>query len=193
MATIIGIAGNMRSGKSALAQRLSIEYDIPIVSYAEALRQEVAQAFFPKQGRQEARHLWNLLEEEDKTLTRPMLQAWGEGRRQLVRQTYWIDRLNKYVARKGYDIVIVDDVRHENEAQDIIDQGGYIIKLSADSKILMQRGATQESLLHASENLGGVDSVVSANKWRSIEVDTSGRSVHGLFKACQQVVEEWIS
>ena len=183
----------MRTGKSALAQRLSIEYDIPIVSYAEALRQEVAQAFFPKQGRQEARHLWNLLEEEDKTLTRPMLQAWGEGRRQLDKKSYWIDRLNKYIARKGYDIVIVDDVRHQNEAQNILDQGGYIIRLSASSRVLRQRGATEESLLHASENLGGVDNVISANKWRCIKVDTSGRSVFGLFRAVQQVVEEWIS
>ena len=64
MTLYIGIAGNMKSGKSSLAVQLSQEFDLPILSFAESLRMEVAQAFFHKQQRNEARFLWDRLEEQ---------------------------------------------------------------------------------------------------------------------------------
>ena len=64
MTRLIGIAGPMKTGKSTLAARLSQVFDLPVVSYAEAVRQEVSE---PSSTSNE-RFLWDALESADKSL-----------------------------------------------------------------------------------------------------------------------------
>lgn len=190
MALIIAIAGPMRSGKSTLAAALSTRFDIPVVSYAEAVRQEVSQAFFPKQQRAEARFLWDILESQDKTLTRPILQAWGQGRRDLVSSDYWVNRLMHYIEKRGYPHVIIDDLRYPNEAESVVRNGGFIIRLSADNETLRERGAKHTE--HPSEDMEALDTYLKQIQTHVVPIDTSGRSDYGLFKAAQPFVEEWL-
>ena len=190
MTLYIGIAGNMKSGKSSLAIQLSQAFNLPILSFAESLRMEVAQAFFHKQMKNEARFLWDRLEEQDKTLTRPILQAWGQGRRDLQSVEYWINRLQEYADRKGIKCAIIDDVRHDNEAQHVLDNGGIIIRLHANEQVLVDRGA--KHLEHQSENLQGVDNLMERYPSQSLTFDTSGVSPYGMFKRLAPIVEEYL-
>lgn len=191
MTRLIGIAGPMKTGKSTLAARLSQVFDLPVVSYAEAVRQEVSQAFFHKQQRAEARFLWDALESADKSLTRPILQAWGQGKRDLIGPDYWVNRLQEYVEKRGYEAAIVDDVRYANEAEHIFTNDGIMFRLYADEKTLNERGAIVRQ--HPSEDMSGLDEVLTQGFFpmRTKLINTSGRSPYGLLKAALPHMEEW--
>lgn len=192
MTLYIGICGNMKSGKSSLAAYLAVQFKLPILSFAESLREEVAQAFFHKQQKREARFLWDLLEEQDKTLTRPLLQAWGEGRRTMSDPDYWVERLQKYADRKGYSVAIIDDVRHGNEAQHILDRGGIIIRLEADRQTLIKRGGS--GFTHISEQLDSVDDLLRQKKYahQSVYFDTSGITPLGTYRRLAPLVDDFL-
>jgi deoxyadenosine/deoxycytidine kinase len=184
---LIGIAGQMKSGKSSLASLLAQEFDLPVVSYAESLRMEVSQAFFHKQQKSEARFLWDMLEERDKTMTRPMLQAWGEARRNLNYEDYWVKRLRHYVESKGITMAIVDDVRHINEAEDILNNGGVIIRLSAKRSTLEARGA--KGLEHSSEDIEKLDDYFAKRgSHGTAQITSDGRTPHGLFVVAKEML-----
>lgn len=188
---LIGIAGNMKSGKSTLALTLATRYNLPILSYAESLRMEVAQAFFPKMRKNEARFMWDNLEDLDKSKTRPLLQAWGQARRDMEDVDYWVLRLRKYAQEKGMKFAIVDDVRHINEAEDVLSNGGMIIRIHADTNTLIERGAEDLHLQHASENMIALDEHL-VNRSRCMMIDSSGRSPHGMFVQVKEVVQDFL-
>ena len=192
MTVVIGLAGTMRSGKSTLAKEIALAYDIPIVSFAESLRMEVAQAFYPKRGMSEARFWWSRLEGIDKTLTRPILQAWGQAKRDFFDEDYWVERMFDYMKRKGMDFAICDDVRHENEAQRILDEGGIIIRLTADRETLVERGASLSQLEHASEREGNLDDIMGGREnpknLNCFNLNTSGKSTYGQFVNAQAIL-----
>jgi adenylate kinase family enzyme len=182
----------MKSGKSTLAGLLAQKFDLPILSFAESLREEVAQAFFHKQQKREARYLWDLLEAQDKTRTRPLLQAWGQGRRALVDPDYWVERLQKYADKQGYGVAIIDDVRHTNEALHILNMGGMVIRLDANQQTLINRGAT--GFAHISEQLEPVDEVLSETQYahQSIFFDTTGMSPLGMYRRLVPLVDDFL-
>lgn len=188
---LIGIAGKMKSGKSSLAQAISTKHNIPTLSFAESLRMEVAQAFFNKMSKTDARYLWSVLEEQDKTLTRPILQAWGEGRRTLHNQDYWVDRLMSYIRRKSIVSAVIDDVRHVNEAQMIINSGGLIIRLEASERLLLQRGATEYSLSHASEQFEPLDEYLLSQD-AVVRISSDGITTLGIMNRIGSIVEAFV-
>jgi dephospho-CoA kinase len=185
---VIGIAGSMRSGKTTLATMIAQTYDIPVVSFAESLRMEVSQAYFPKKAKTDARFLWSLLEEQDKSLTRPLLQAWGQAKRDLRDPDYWCERLFHYMERKGIPLAVCDDVRHRNEAEWIVANGGFIIRLDTDQETLIERGADETSMLHASENLRPLDAFLVGPQTPCIRIKTRGRTPYGVFVAATPAI-----
>ena len=185
---VIGIAGSMRSGKTTLANMIAQTYNIPVVSFAESLRYEVAQAYFPKQGKSEARFMWSLLEEKDKSLTRPLLQAWGQAKRELRHPDYWCERMFEYMEKKGIEIAVCDDVRHVNEAEWIIANGGFIIRLISHPADLRERGADETAMLHASENLAPLDEYLAEHNHPCVRIETRGRTEYGTFVAANPAV-----
>ena len=189
---VIGIAGSMRSGKTTLANMIAQTYNIPVVSFAESLRYEVAQAYFPKQGKAEARFMWSLLEEKDKSLTRPLLQAWGQAKRDLRYPDYWCDRLFEYMEKKGIEFAVCDDVRHVNEAQWILANGGFIIRLVADGDTLLERGADETAMLHSSENLAPLDEYMLNHNHPCVHINTRGRTEYGTFVAANPAIRRLI-
>ena len=119
MTFIIGIAGRMRTGKSSLARMieyyLSHTHTTMTFSFAEAVRQEVANALWPNYGSAEARYFLTLKEDEHKESVRPLLQALGQAKRQMVDEDYWIYAVCDSIARqKETSIAIIDDVRHQD-------------------------------------------------------------------------------
>jgi len=185
---VIGIAGSMRSGKTTLATMIAQTYDIPVVSFAESLRMEVSQAYFPKKAKTDARFLWSLLEEQDKSLTRPLLQAWGQAKRDLRDPDYWCERMFEYMERKGITLAVCDDVRHKNEAEWIIASGGFIIRLISHPADLRERGASETAMLHASENLAPLDEYLAENNHPCVRIETRGRTEYGTFVAANPAI-----
>lgn len=195
MTFIIGIAGRMRTGKSSLAEYLeaylSHTHTTMTFSFAEAVRQEVAEALWPKSGSAEARYLLDLKESEHKESVRPLLQALGQAKREMVNVDYWVDAVEDAINRQGEtSIAIIDDVRHHNEADLCIDNG-ILIRLRAPESTLIERGASPERLAHYSENAMRTPSSEELRKPdRVLTLDTAGLSPKGMLKALRPFIDE---
>lgn len=197
MTFIIGIAGRMRTGKSSLAEYLEhyLEqtHTTMTFSFAEAVRQEVAEALWPKSRSSEARYLLSLKEDQHKESVRPLLQALGQAKRQMIDEDYWVGAVENAINRQGEtSIAIIDDVRHHNEANFCIEHG-ILIRLRAPESTLIERGASPERLAHYSENAmrkpsqGELD-----NPHRVLTLNTAGLSPKGMFKALRPFIDELV-
>ncbi len=119
---LIGISGKKKSGKDtvfsnirALLPLLNVER----IGFADALKQEVASAFGVSIEYLEA----------NKTAFRSILQAWGDGRREITSKTYWIEKVTRKLNDSRADVVVIPDVRYKNEFNFINTLGGYMIRL----------------------------------------------------------------
>lgn len=197
METIVGIAGMMRTGKTSLARMIRDEYGGRIDSFADALRQELAEALFPGDLEAIARMRYDEIEARDKSLVRPLLQTWGRFRRAQDIH-YWVRRMHhKWIdsgdLKENGGLLIIDDVRHQNEVNWILEKGGFIIRLTADVPTLVERGAQPDRLSDVSETaLHGMTAFEASMPHRVARIDTGGRSALGTFRALQPVLDEII-
>lgn len=118
MARIIGFTGKMYSGKSTAAQILKEWIPNGVrLSFASDLK-DLAKELG-----------WN--GEKDKK-GRRLLQLLGtDVCRQCLGEDYWITKFQNKISRPIYadKVIIVDDVRFDNEAQMIKDLGGILIRI----------------------------------------------------------------
>tara|TARA_Y100000004_G_scaffold143919_1_gene163879 strand:- start:408 stop:1016 length:609 start_codon:yes stop_codon:yes gene_type:complete len=195
MTFIIGIAGRMRTGKSSLAnlieEYLSHTHTTMTFSFAEAVRQEVAEVIWSHKGSAEARFFLDMKEAEHKESVRPLLQALGQAKREMVDEDYWIDAVSDSINRQGEtSIAIIDDVRHHNEA-DFCIENGILIKLRAPESTLIERGANPERLAHYSETAMRTASEGELrNPHKILTLNTAGLSPYGMFKALRPFIDE---
>ena len=194
---IIGILGQMRTGKSSLARQIKQEIGVHfegcfIHSFAEPLRAECAKVFFGDSAYN--RKQWDVVEATDKSLCRPILQAIGEGRRRINGRDYWVNKVKDWaghITDSPDHLIIMDDVRHENEARWILESGGIIIRLSADRETLIKRGASEERLAHYSETAMIHRSAVEKEyAHRCLAMRTNGLSPAGVYKGLRRFIEE---
>tara|TARA_B110000240_G_C13461025_1_gene436654 strand:+ start:886 stop:1515 length:630 start_codon:yes stop_codon:yes gene_type:complete len=157
--TLVGITGRMRTGKTTLANALADIHNGKVVSFATYVRREVAEGFFPIRVSSAiddefnpAMKSWLELETANKSSIRPILQAWGHGKRTLISTDYWVDAMDRDLKNSDEDIIFIDDVRYPNEIDYIVSNGGFIVRLECDTDILLERGASRLALTHASEN-----------------------------------------
>jgi hypothetical protein len=68
----------------------------------------------------------------EKDLIRPMLVCWGTDTCRKIDPDYWIKKIEKQVKTSINNkiIVVITDVRYENEAKWIKENGGFLIHLS---------------------------------------------------------------
>ena len=192
MTLIIGIAGQMRTGKSSVAKLFSEEYRWPIFSFAGTLRRELADALYGSVSKNGDLSL-HLLEQENKNTIRPLLQAWGQGRRDLMGENYWVHKVAEQIQNCKSDIVLIDDVRHPNEADYILRNGGILIRLYADESTLIERGADKKRLQHYSETaMKDITPAELVNPHRILIVNTSGMTAYGAYKRLLPFVKEMI-
>jgi hypothetical protein len=123
---IIGISGFARSGKDTFGlsmQRILKTYKInaEINAFANILKQDIDS--FLKEKFNISAFTKN---DKEKFLIRPMLVAYGESKR-IQNSNYWIDQIEEKTKNK---LTIITDVRYENEAKWIIDNGGFLINLN---------------------------------------------------------------
>lgn len=125
---IIGISGKMGTGKTTLADLLVGTIGGKRISFADALRKEVADAF----GIPESMLGDRLYKEAGKVTVgnrvmtpRALMQWWGGMRRETDRD-YW---LHKTYSNIGGRLTVIDDVRYQNEARFIDNIGGLLVRL----------------------------------------------------------------
>jgi len=147
---ILGLAGRMGAGKDHVAKYLGTLYrDVHPVSLADPLKIEVEDLFgveaFLKPYPEHVRWL---------------LQNWG-GYRRSQDPNYWVDKakLDIQAAEAAGRLIVITDVRFENEVDLVHNLGGKVAFVWASSEVRAQRlGISRLDLRrrseHASERLG---------------------------------------
>lgn len=158
--SIIGLVGRAGAGKDTVANILQDAYGHVPVAFADALREEISEAFgvdhslwvdrFTKEQPTPAlsiarckdsrfiRRMIALAEDPYSPRSpRQIMRWWGtEFRRDCDSNTYWHDRLHERIEghlRTGARKIAVTDVRFLNEAEFIRTMGGSIWRIRRDS------------------------------------------------------------
>jgi hypothetical protein len=142
---VIGISGKARSGKDTFAEMLATELNkvsypaYVMMAFANELKLRCQAAFDLT---------WEQLWGEDKEVpderypfpttnghwtAREIMQNYGAFYRTIDNE-FWIKNLFKVAEDKEYTNVIITDVRYINEADYIIDHGGYVIRVNRENK-----------------------------------------------------------
>lgn len=138
---IIGLSGELRSGKDTVAEMLRQRWGFEVISFAHALKEEVIArlwrtlvAIHELEGHAHENTscswanreacikdmVWN----RKPPATRALLQEYGTEIRRQDNPAYWEERWMERVA--GRPLVVAADVRFENEARAVLAQGGEL-------------------------------------------------------------------
>lgn len=126
---IISLSGKKQTGKTTIAEMIKDilgHKDVYIISWADALKEEVAKACGVS-----VKYI-----EEHKSNFRLILQGWGtDFRRELGHKCYWIEKLLvKLLELPSNCIAIIPDTRFLNEIENIKSVGAYLFKIERESK-----------------------------------------------------------
>ena len=148
----VGIAGYKRSGKDTVAQMLieelqALNITVERRAFADSLKEEVAhflsEYFAPEKSYEDYLDIMHS-DGTEKEQFRYLMQWWGtEGRRMMVDDNYWMDRVSEYAKNSKYAVIITPDVRFKNEINYIKNRKGIVINV-------IRPGAVSSE--HASEN-----------------------------------------
>lgn len=149
---LVGLAGKIGSGKTCLASEFKLARGDGVVevNFGDALKREVAETYKVP--------LWRFYDQDEKnkpiSSENPMtlgeaLQKVGTERREQD-PDYWVKKVALHVGElKDFDIVIIGDVRLQNEANWIKEAGGVIVRLNGDPGKV--RANSTRNLTHISE------------------------------------------
>lgn len=172
----IGITGKARSGKDTFAQLLAdslfdtLRQRFVLTAYAHELKLKVQRDFDLSYEQ-----LWGEDKElEDKRYfkrdvdneywsAREILQAYGEFFRS-IKYNFWVDALFNAMLEREYKNVIITDVRHPNEADPILAQGGYMIKVTSEREGLPSIHGAQHISETAMDDYARIDFHVTNDK-----------------------------
>lgn len=118
---IIALSGKAQAGKTTVARLIAAQVPgAQILGFATALRAEVhAAGFDPEWLRSKC------------DPARSLMQAWGHGRRH-TEPGYWVRQVSAAASRleaTGCPLLLIDDLRYENEAEWLRLRGAYLIRL----------------------------------------------------------------
>ena len=181
----VGISGKGRSGKDTLAEMLATELNkgayppYVMMAFANELKLKCQEAFDLT---------WEQLWGDDKEkpderypkpdgsgfwTAREIMQEFGAFYRTIDKE-FWIKHLYKVAAEKEYTNVIITDVRYLNEADFIINGGGYVVRVERENK------DTVHNEEHPSEveldNYNKFDFTV-INNWGLVELNQAAKDV----------------
>ena len=125
----IAVCGRMRSGKDTLANRLVEDYGFKEFKFSQGIN-EIINQYFPEHAFSEKR-------------PRKHQQFIGQGMRQLdedVWVNYTLSYVEEYLAEHGDNAdVVISDLRQENEARILRQNGFTIVNVYAFDDIRLQR------------------------------------------------------
>ena len=129
MKKIIGFCGKAHSGKSHAANIIKSEYpNAEIISFGDAVR-DMLKAIVDVDSIYESETKEEIIPELGVSLRKLMQTLGTEWGRNSVSDSLWVDIFMMKVNNSKSDIIIVPDVRFQNEYNAIINNGGIIINL----------------------------------------------------------------
>ena len=163
---LIGLAGHAGAGKDHTYHTLVEmfpDWKVARVAFADGVRMEVEEALTEGLARTHLPALW---EKPYSYEVRRLLQWWGTELRRAEDEDYWvkkgIERIEGY--ERFADLVVVTDVRFENEAVAIREAGGIVAEVYADEIIRARRLGGALPPAHASEIIDfEVDAIIGNN------------------------------
>lgn len=163
----LGITGLAGSGKDTVAELIKENYtgNTMLYALADPLKQACATAFgipvddfYDEIKKEEIEPFWGLTR-------RDILQRFGtKAMRNTFGNDFWIKRAQNFVEhaeKQDIDLLVVTDIRFNNEAEWLINMGGILVEVIRDALEL------EEKHLHCSEL--GVDSEI---EWTVVNDDT---------------------
>jgi hypothetical protein len=177
MTRIVGLTGPARAGKSIVAETLVGFHpgNTVIRGFADLVKLSAAKSFdvtfHPDDVGTKAVRRWadelklnmsvQLTDGDGQVVHsisgRRFLQCFGtEAHRELFGETFWIDQMD--LDAEGYDLLVIDDVRFEDEAQAILDRGGEIWRIVRHGRVKAGHRSEQplpeELITHTIANTG---------------------------------------
>jgi energy-coupling factor transporter ATP-binding protein EcfA2 len=125
---VIGIVGPAGSGKSTLAKYVARQYKSVRLSFATPLKRAVEEIFGLLRGALDDQDVKASIEPITGMTYRELLVSFGtEGRK--LNPELWVKLLLQQIKQNEWKVVVIDDVRHANEAQMVRDLGGFLVRL----------------------------------------------------------------
>lgn len=148
---VLGLGHKLQNGKDAAAsfimQERGTQFKIARISFADALRKEIADAVedliaagratTPQAALSNLCHIWNVPFDANAVIypvypigkQRALLQAVGQGRRDWD-YDYWVKKWVPLVETADADVIITTDLRYFNEMEAIKRLGGVTVKVT---------------------------------------------------------------
>lgn len=145
MTQIIALSGRKQSGKSTSAE--FIEYALSscskkisykTYSFADPLKKDICinilgLTYEQCYGTDEDKNTLTDLEWNEKKLTaREAMEIIGTDIFRKLKNNVWVDATIKKIQQENLDLAIIPDCRFPNEVDTILEQNGYVIRLSRD-------------------------------------------------------------
>lgn len=166
---IIGISGKKRSGKTLMAEHIKSFYPkrCHIVAFADALKDEVCVSL----------NITREYMEKNKEDLRLILQGWGGYKRKHCGLDYWILRCFDTIYKLPQDsIVIIPDVRHTNEAREVLHINGLLFRV--------ERTECDIDDQHASE--------IELDKWTAWDMTLlNDGSIEAFKNTINSIIKDW--
>lgn len=145
---IIGLTGKARSGKDTVAEHLAIAHSFNHYWFSKPMKDACRDIFGWSDD-----HLYGDLKEiKDENFgvsPRVALQTLGtEWGRNCIAKDLWIRRAK--VEMQKCENIVISDCRFDNEAQCILDMGGYVIEVIRDAREEVEAHSSESGI---SENL----------------------------------------
>lgn len=149
---ILAFTGKMGAGKSTAAKQLEkLGYYVTVSKFAAPLYdiQELIYRRIESVVRRD--HTF----EKDRKLLQLLGTEWGRSLDEDLWVKLWkqdVQQLENRLKDKPNHVIVVDDCRFDNEAQAVLDKGGYIVNIRCDGVAHTTRSVHgRDSLTHASE------------------------------------------
>lgn len=120
---ILALAGPKGVGKSYLANQLADEFEASVISYADPIRdalKAIGVSFDCAKQEEQAP-----FKQSARFMAQTLGTEWG---RCLISDSIWLDLLAERVNATG-GLIIIDDVRFDNEARQVKHLGGIVVDL----------------------------------------------------------------
>lgn len=142
--TLIGFTGRQYVGKSTMAHNFAKQSTFSVYAYADPLKESLSVLTgLPLKHFTDPILKRGLVPGTNVTCRELMQKYATDFVREMIHPDYWVIRMKERLPYAG-KYVIIDDIRFDNEAQFILDNGGIIIKLT--------RNDSPRTDTHKSEN-----------------------------------------
>lgn len=148
----VAITGPIHSGKTTVANMLVKDLDYTRLSFADALRDELATAIAGNDLQHKRALLAEMRDPIRKAFWRQTLQWWGtELRRQRYGADYWVDKTREHIKANPDKLFVVDDCRFPNEYEMLKELDFLFVRLEANPNF----PPTEAEIAHESEQYWG--------------------------------------